>query len=226
MPSENIYIAFDFSINKPAATILHKGRLYFWFWPLKLSQKHCDTYAECGVHVTSRNLKSIDTKSTETSVLALLHTIRSTDLANLIISQLDEFFENQFGYSLTDSYSLYVSSEGLSFASKGDATLNLATYKGVFLSKIYEHYGDNLKRIYTYAPNTLKATAGCASKELRKDKINMIKAFMKEPVNHPFKDALKNNTLRLKKNFMDGVDDITDSYWALKTMLEKEKLPK
>lgn len=223
--TNNIYLSFDFSMNKPAATLYYAGKIYFWFWPLGLKQKHCDVYGKYGVHVTSRNLPSIDTKNTETSALALTHTIRSTDLANLIISQIDDFIETEFGFKLGDEYDLYVCSEGLSFASKGDATLNLATYKGVLLSKIYEHYGDNLKRIFTYAPNSLKSTAGCAPKELRGDKKNMINAFLKQPLKSTFKDAIKAGEFTLKTNYMDGIDDIVDSYWALKTMIEKEKLP-
>ena len=221
----NIYLAFDFSMNKPAATIYHNKHFYFWFWPLNLPKKNCDLYAKYGVYVTSRNLPEIKSKSIESSKLALIHTIRSTELANLIIEQLDEFFETKFGFKNNDEYSLYVCSEGLSFASSGDATLNLATYKGVLLSKIYEHYGDNLKRIYTYAPNTLKSTAGCATKEKRKDKNNMIEAFMKEPINNSFKSALINKELYAKTNYLKGVDDIVDSYWALKTMHIKENLP-
>ena len=90
-------------------------------------------------------------------------------------AKLDVAVSNKF--ELTD-YELYVCSEGLSYASKGDATLNLATYKGVLLSKIYEHYGDHLARLYTYSPITLKATAGCSSKEDRADKTKMIKKYI------------------------------------------------
>lgn len=170
----------------------------------------------------SRNLKSIKTSETENSQLVLLHTIRSTDLANLIISDLDCLIHEELSL---EEFNLYVCSEGLSYDSKGDAALNLATYKGVLLSKIYEHYGDSLVRLFTYAPITLKATAGCATKELRKDKANMIKAFItKSGIDSPFIDALQDGTLILKKNYMDGVDDIVDSFWALKTMFVKEKI--
>lgn len=223
--NNNIYLSFDFSINKPAATLYYHGKFYFWFWPLNLLKKHCDTYAKFNVNVTSRNLENIDTKKTKTSQLTLIHTIRSTDLANLIISQIDEFIESEFGYKPTDSYDLYVCSEGLSYASKGDATLNLATYKGVLLSKIYEHYRDNLKRIFTYAPTTIKSVAGCATKEKRGDKTAMIKAFIAEPLNNVFRTAVADGSLIAKTNYVDGIDDIVDSYWAMKTMLNKEKLP-
>lgn len=220
--ANNVYIGFDFSINKPAATIYYNKHFYFYFWALKLTDKKLKMYEECNVHAISRNLDSIDTKKTHNTQLVLIHTIRSTDLANMILKDLDELLTEKL--QLTD-YDLYVCSEGLSFSSKGDATLNLATYKGVLLSKIYEHYGDNLKRLFTYSPNTLKSTAGCATKELRGDKINMIRAFMREPIKNPFRlTLLQPQGLIAKTNYIEGVDDLVDSYWALKTMIKKENL--
>jgi hypothetical protein len=219
--SNNIYIGFDFSMNKPAATIYYNHKLYFFFWALKLSKKKIEKYMENGVTAMSRELNSIDTKNIENTQLVLIHTIRSTDLSNIIIKDLDYLINDVLKL---EDYNLYICSEGLSYASKGDATLNLATYKGVLLSKLYEHY-DNLKRLFTYSPNTLKSTAGCATKEKRGDKMNMIRAFMNENINHPFHEGLKNNILVSKTKFFEGVDDLVDSYWAFKTMIKKEKYP-
>jgi hypothetical protein len=70
----------------------------------------------------------------------------------------------------------------------------------------------------------LKATAGCSKKELQKDKRNMIMAFAREPIDAPLLRAINDGSLILKTNFVDGVDDISDSYWALRTMIKKEKL--
>jgi Holliday junction resolvasome RuvABC endonuclease subunit len=219
--NNNIYIGFDFSMNKPAATIYFNKHVYFYFWPLNMTKPQREAFSKSGIRVTDRNLPSIKTKETDSSQLTLIHTIRSTELANMIIKNIDELIES---FNLSDDYDLYVCSEGLSMASKGDATLNLATYKGVLLSKIYEHY-PNLKRLFTYAPNTLKSTAGCAVKALSKDKINMIKSFMKENINSPFKTSLIDGTLKAEISYYPGVDDICDSYWAFKTMIKKENLP-
>lgn len=220
--NKSIYIGFDFSINKPAATIYYDRKYYFYFWPLNLTDKKIDAYRKYGVTVHSRGLKSIDTKKTENSQLVLIHTIRSTDLANLIINDLDKLF---FDITGTEDYNLYICSEGLSYASKGDATLNLATYKGVLLSKLYEHYGDNMKRLFTYSPISLKATADCASKEKKGDKLAMISAFIKKTgENFPLSQGLLSGELVLKTNFFEGVDDIVDSFWALHTMIKKENL--
>lgn len=217
---EKILVGFDFSMNKPAATIYYKGNYYHYFWPLNISKKLMDEYNEAGVFVKNRELPSINVKDIENSQIVLIHTIRSTDLANLIIEDIDNFINK---LNLED-YDLYVCSEGLSYASKGDATLNLATYKGVLLSKIYEHYGDHLKRLFTYSPISLKATAGCAGKADVKDKTKMIKKYILENNNIKMRLCLANDMLKAKKNYITGIDDIVDSYWALKTMIKKENI--
>ena len=218
---DKVLIGFDFSMNKPAATIYFRGQYYHYFWPLKITNKQQKMYEDADVSIVNRNMSSVDTKTIENSQLVLIHTIRSTDLANLIINDIDELITNKF--ELTD-YELYVCSEGLSYASKGDATLNLATYKGVLLSKIYEHYGDHLARLYTYSPITLKATAGCSSKEDRADKTKMIKKYIAQNNDIKLRLCLANGYMKAKTNYIAGIDDLVDSYWALKTMMQKEKV--
>lgn len=218
---DKVLIGFDFSMNKPAATIYFRGQYYHYFWPLKITNKQQKMYEDADVSIVNRNMPSVDTKTVENSQLVLIHTIRSTDLANLIINDIDDLITNKF--ELTD-YELYVCSEGLSYASKGDATLNLATYKGVLLSKIYEHYGDHLARLYTYSPITLKATAGCSSKEDRADKTKMIKKYIAQNNDIKLRLCLANGYMKAKTNYIAGIDDLVDSYWALKTMMQKEKV--
>lgn len=220
MKQNVFYVGFDFSINKPAAVICHDSELFFYFWPRELSDKKLEMYRSCGVRVVSRNLPAVDKKSGKNSQLVLIHTIRSLELANLIISDIDDFIHTRIG---DDPFELYVSSEGLSYSSRGDAMLNLATYKGVLLAKIFEHYGDSLKRMFTYSPMTMKKLAGCSGKEYQGIKLPMIKAFTKEPLASPFKDAIMDGSLVLQKNFVEGVDDLVDAYWALQTMIRQEK---
>ena len=218
---DKVLIGFDFSMNKPSATIYFRGQYYHYFRPLKITNKQQKMYEDADVSIVNRNMSSVDTKTVENSQLVLIHTIRSTDLANLIINDIDDLITNKF--ELTD-YELYVCSEGLSYASKGDATLNLATYKGVLLSKIYEHYGDHLARLYTYSPITLKATAGCSSKEDRADKTKMIKKYIAQNNDIKLRLCLANGYMKAKTNYIAGIDDLVDSYWALKTMMQKEKV--
>jgi len=95
----------------------------------------------------------------------------------MIIADIDDFLDNIV--NADKDTPIYVSSEGLSFGSKGNQTENLATYKGVLLAKMYEHYFGRLYGLYTYSPITLKATAGCAGKNKIKTKTPMIDAFMR-----------------------------------------------
>ena len=83
------------------------------------------------------------------------------------------------------------------------------------MSKIYEHYGDNLKRLFTYAPISLKATAGCASKEDIKDKTKMIKKYILQNNDIRLRLCLANGYMKNRTNYIPGIDDIVDSYWAL-----------
>ena len=207
-------------MNKPAMTVYHDEKLYFYFWPSKLTAKKEEQYHNCNVNVFPRGLESIDPKKMDNSQIVLIHTIRASELSTMIIESIDKLIENVG----VENPSLYVCSEGLSYDSKGDAALNLASYKGVLLNKIYEHYGDSLKRLWTYSPITLKATAGCATKELRGDKTAMIKSFCRQAPITPFREAIINGELIAKTNFIEGVDDLVDSYWALVTMVKKEKI--
>lgn len=215
---KSIFIGFDFSMNKPAATILYEKQFYHFVWPLSITDKQAQLYSDAGVYVYNRKLESISTKD-KNSQIVLQHTIRSTELSDLIIKTLDAFIEEHDAKECP----IYVSSEGLSYGSKGDAALNLATYKGVLLSDLYRHYYGKMYGLYTYSPITLKATAGQAGKNKIKSKTPMIDAFMKEPFdNNLFHTYLINGKFINKTALIPCVDDIIDSYWALKTMLKKE----
>lgn len=215
-----ILIGFDFSINKPAMTVLYNKKYYHYFWPNKLNKKQEKAYKEANVTVCNRMITSVSKKHYEISDLVITHTKRSIELCNKIISDMDELIKS---FKLSD-YKLYICSEGLSFASKGDATLNLATYKGVLLAKLYEHFSDHLTGLYTYSPITIKATAECADKESRSDKKKMIQRYIEEKNDIEMRKLLKEGKLIGKKNYITGIDDIVDSYWALQTMIKHEQI--
>lgn len=216
---KSVFIGFDFSMNKPAATILYDQKFYHFIWPIDLAEKFVNVYKDHGVFCYPRGLDAVSTKE-KNSQIVLEHTIRSTQLANSIVETIDFFLEFKI-YVPTDTQ-IYISSEGLSYGSTGDAALNLATYKGVLLSKLYEHYKNRLAGLYTYSPITLKSVAGCAGKNKQTSKTPMIDAFKLEEVNNSFWQGLVNNEFINKTAYIHCVDDIVDSYWALKTMLKKE----
>lgn len=216
--AKSLFIGFDFSINKPAATCLYDKKFYFMIWPREMDEKKVQKYNDAGVFVHERGLDAVTTDK-KNSQLVLEHTIRSTELANCILEDLDRFINEVI--KIDKDTPIYVVSEGLSYGSKGDATLNLATYKGVLLAKLYEHYKGQLYGLYTYSPITIKSVAGCAGKN-KQGKDSMIKAFVNECIDVPFKTALVNGDLLNKTNFIPCVDDIVDSYWAVKTLIKKE----
>lgn len=221
---KTFYIGFDFSINKPACTILHDDKFDFFIWPLFMEEKveKLYTFSKC-VHVHNRNMERIHVKTMTTSETALEHTKRSVALADMIIEDIMNFI-----HSIEEDPILYISSEGLSFNSRGDATLNLATYKGVLYGKIYEKL--HPVGLYTYAPVSIKSVAKAAKKKDYDEgyKVAVIHAFMNQEnlKNNKFAEYLKDGLYTRKKNYMECVDDIADSYWALITMLAKENLLK
>lgn len=216
---KSIFIGFDFSMNKPACTILYDKQFYFFIWPIKLKPKVEQLYNDNGVFAKQRNLEAVSTKDKNSQII-LEHTIRSTNLANLIIDDLNSFF---IFLNIENTAPIYVASEGLSYGSKGDAALNLATYKGVLMSKLYEHFYGRMYGLYTYPPITIKSVAGCAKKGQLADKNKMIQAFLNEKIqNNKFFDALKTRKFINRTKYIQCIDDIVDSYWALKTMLKKE----
>ena len=220
------YIGFDFSINKPAATILAPDNNYYFFaWPCSLTKSADEAYKSLNsnfIKVINRNVDIITDK--DESIMTYKHTIRSYELAKQIITDIDMFISE---HCIDESEPIiYMASEGLSFASRGNVTLNLATYKGVFLALFCEMFSSLLKHemIYTYSPISIKSVANCAGKEARNLKDPMIQAFLKEPEN-ALSIVLKDDILKSKNNkYYACVDDIVDSYWVLQTMIKKEKL--
>lgn len=199
-------------MNKPAMTININNNYEFFIWPSKLTDKEIDRLTTAGVNVYNRNIDPIS-QSTGNSELVMTHIKRAVNLANKICDDIQNIV---IKYNAKD---IYVCSEGLSYGSSGDAVTNLATYKGILLSKLYESF-NSIKAIYTYSPTTLKSTAGCAKKTDVKDKNKMINAFINENINHIF--GTKIDSLKNKTNYVKCVDDIVDSYWAVKTMIIKE----
>lgn len=203
--------------------IYYKGQYSFTIWPLNMSGKVCDLYEAYGVTAVSRNLPEFTAKHETASRIVWEHTKRSVSLGNMIANAVVKFLDENVGDS---EYDLYIASEGLSFGSTGDAALNLATYKGVMLGKLYEALNGKITRLCTYAPIAIKSVAKCATKEKAGDKNAMIKAFIESELSEcEFRRGLLLNKFTTpKKNYIKCVDDIVDSFWVLQTMIKKEGL--
>lgn len=217
-----ILLGFDFSINKPACTMYHNGEYSFFVWPHKISASHMFRYMTSGVTVIDRGDDSCHDR--ENSVMTFSHIQRASALAELIFGTIEDRIDNE---GLQDC-DIYLSSEGLSFGSTGASALDLATYKGIFLNRMWKGFGSRLKGIYTYPPATIKKVAGCTSKKEHRDKNSVIHAFLKESLelnnNMFYRDMVADRFLNKNRNYIVCCDDIVDSYFATKTMITKEHL--
>ena len=216
MNDNTLYIGFDFSINKPAMSILWKDQINFFIWPLSQRKNDLQLFLDNDIYSMPRGLEAISPKKYTASELTKIHTERSKQLADLIVDTLQKFLQD---HNISESEEIFIATEGLSYGSSGDATLNLATYKGVLLVKLIENF--NVKELYTFSPISMKALAGCSSKEKRNDKNAMIEAFRKDYFKNEHKFHKNIKDFIKKKNYAQGVDDITDSYWVLKKMLQE-----
>lgn len=220
-----IFIGFDFSINKPACTIVlfdkkiinHK----FFIWPLNLNKKTINLWQDVSdVCLYNRDLPILKKNNYSSSDITFIHTKRSSDLSLMILKDINSYLNENIGTDWNSpNNKIYISSEGLSFSSHGNETMNLATYKGVLLSDLYRNI--KIEKLCTYSPLTIKSIAGCAGKKDRGNKNAMINAFSKE---NDFESDIRNSLdikLKSKKNYIHCVDDIVDSYWAMRTMYNK-----
>ena len=212
--------AFDFSMNKPAMSALINGKLIFYVWVSNIDDKAYEILTSSGINVINRNLPKMKDKEYNEHELILEHIKRSSDLAIMILSTIENIIsEND---PCIDYKDIIISNEGFAFSAKGDAALDLSGYKYILM---YTLINAGFKNFRTYSPVTLKKTAGCSKKGLGKDA--MIEALSNEtPGIHKFIDIVRETPHLLKKKtaFVKCSDDIADSYWCLKTTIEKEKL--
>lgn len=207
-------IGIDFSINKPAATILNKDGYKFIGWPYNLQKRLPEVYKSAGVDIIERT--DIKEKGADTSIQMRNQVVNADYLANLISETLHPYL----------NANTYLAFEGISYGSSGDVILQLGGYKYMIMNEL-KNYMD-MNKIFTYAPTTVKKTAGCSKRGLGKHA--MIEAFTSISKPNSLKDALRADKLDLNfmkkggNNYIDHLDDVVDSYWVLETLIEKESL--
>lgn len=211
--------AFDFSMNKPAMSALINGKLTFHVWASDIDDKSLGRLKDCGINIINRNLPKMKDGEFNEHELIIEHIKRSTNLANMILETIENLLKEE---SPDIKYEdVIISNEGFAFSAKGDAALDLSGYKYILM---YTLINAGFKNFRTFSPITLKKTAGCSKKGLGKDA--MIMALANEGKGmHPFIDIIRETPELLKKKtaFVMCTDDIADSYWCLKTTIEKEK---
>ena len=204
-------IGFDFSINKPAACIHKDGSYVFISWPYGLSGPQKKVYQESPLIIVERT----DTKDKGENVSnKLRYEVENAKyLANLILNDMMPWINNE------KEDEVYLAFEGLSYGSSGDVVLQLGGYKYILMDTLSQKIP--LKNMFTYAPTTVKKTAGCSKKGMGKPE--MIEAF--KGIDTLFSKYLVENEVSFKTkfgNWITHLDDIVDSYWVLDTLREKE----
>ena len=210
--------AFDFSMNKPAMACLIENELSFYIWPLNIDKVAQEKLDSCDINIVNRKLNPIKDKSLNESELIIEHVTRSTNLAKLIVGTILKIIR-PYNYNIDD---IIIANEGFAFAAKGDAALDLSGYKYILMKELIDNRFSNFK---TYSPITIKSTAGCAKKGMKKD--DMITALGNEDNDlHLFIHTIRdhNDILKKKTSYVMCVDDLADAYWCLKTVVKKEDI--
>ena len=209
--------AFDFSMSKPAMSVLMNDKLMFFVWASDIDSKSQTMLEDCGVHVYNRNLPKMKDKCFDEHSLILEHVTRATNLANMILETILDLLSKHAPDVKRED--VIISNEAFAFLARGDATLDLSGYKYILMYTLI-HAG--FKNLQTYSPSTLKKTAGCSKRGLGKDA--MIEALSNETkYTNTFIDVIRETPELLKKKtaYVMCTDDIADSFWCLKTTIEK-----
>jgi len=158
-------IGFDFSINKPAACIYENDVYEFYSWPFGLSEKIKEIYRNSGVNLFDREDEKY--KGSDSSEKMRRDVSNAAYLSDLIISSLPD----------GDISKDQIVFEGFSFASSGNVVLQLGGYKYILMKDLYDECVP-WKNMDTYAPITLKKTAGASKKGMGKKE--MIDSFLEK----------------------------------------------
>ena len=201
-------IGFDFSINKPAACIYENNNYQFYSWPFGLSERIKEIYREAGVSLFDRTDEKY--KGKDSSEKMRREVSNAVYLSDFIISSLPDGEMSQW----------QIVFEGLSFGSSGNVVLQLGGYKYILMKSLYDECVP-WEHMTTYAPITLKKTAGASKKGMGKPE--MIESFLERSSCPLAKSINKNRFLFQKKTgtWIDHLDDLVDSFWAVETFREK-----
>ena len=118
------------------------------------------------------------------------------------------------------NWNIYIAFEGLSYGSFGDVVLQLGGYKYILMDVLSSIVP--LENMFTFAPITIKKTAGCSKKGMKKS--DMIESFKRMSTNFGKYVCENEEFFRTKKgNWIKHLDDIVDSFWTLETLRVKLK---
>lgn len=208
---------FDFSIAKPAMCYYNTDtkKMDFYCWPMDIDKKSNDMLSSCGVIVKNRGLIPMSDKNFNGQEMVIENTKRASEISLTIAQDVKELIGD------TNMSEVYIVTEGLSYASKGNQTLDLSGYK---YSMLIELYRIGIRNIATLSPVSIKSVAAMGRK-MSYEKDFMITAIKgTNPEAHQFIKTLICNDEALKKKtaFVKCVDDLVDSYWATRALCQKQ----
>lgn len=208
--------AFDFSCSKPALCVNIDNKISYAVFPANVDKVTEEKLTAVEVTVFNRGLDAISkSNKVSDSDLILMQVSRARELADMIVSYILSVL-NQYGI-LPET--VIIANEGFSFASSGNAVLDLSGYKYILMSALIDA---GFKDFRTYAPITIKSTAECSKKGMGKE--DMIRMAGLSGANHPFNKAISENPELLKKKtaWVPCVDDLADAYWCMRTVIKKD----
>jgi len=200
----NYLIGVDFSIAKPAACAFDGKNYIFYSWVKNLSDRLMDLYKGAGIEIRKRD-------HFEMNDLVRNDLINANILSDLIIGDLKNYMSNSTIFIF----------EGASFASKGNQLISLTAWRYILMQRLF-NAGVKWENMTTYAPITIKKTAGCSEKG--KTKKEMIDAFIASGKEIPLRNALARDPSLFQKKtgtWIDHLDDLVDAFWAVETYREK-----
>lgn len=202
-------IGLDFSINKPAACIYKDGNYQFLSWPFGLSERLKNIFKEAGVAIFDRDDQKY--KGSDSSEKMRWEVANAIYISDKIITDV---------LNSEDYKEFHIVFEGISYASTGNVALQLGGYKYLLMKAFWDEEIP-FKNMTTYAPITLKKTAGASKKGMGKKE--MINSFLERNDNYLAKEINKDPSVFQKKtgNWIDHLDDLVDAYWAVHTYLDK-----
>ena len=209
------YVGIDYSLKSPAVTVMSKASdITFVIFPREnsLKDKYIETLKDTGVIISPvpyiKNVKD----------LAENERINSGDSEMLATAVATAILPHLKG-------DIKIGIEGISFASPGNTKVQYAGYHYVLRLLLTIVLPIKYDAVYVYAPNTVKKTAGKGN--FKKDQ--MIEAFINSDAVELQNCPLRNGLIKTPelyqspkaKHWMKPLDDIVDSYWTMKTLLNE-----
>ena len=222
-------IGIDFSINSPGICVYNDAENTLKFISVSrfgvAKKDFFEQLQDVGVHVSlhdkykpAGNL-SIDSQG---------FTQDSINHANLIKKAI----KDECG-PISDAIIVF---EGFSFGSSGNRLAQLAGYQYISREKLINEFSSgDMSKLYVYAPQTVKSVAGASKRG--QGKVGMIESFLNQNncslgiSNNGLWKEMTDNDASLRKNptkknpigdFRKPIDDLIDSYWIVRTYIEKE----